>query len=184
MYWAHIWVRFIQWNTKALTDIGRHVNWLITQTVHGNTNTKTGRMPGPNNAIFSESRGQKDIKYHILSSQPVNFSLVNQTRTGTDLDRPPSNYKKGAKDHRLDAEAQRAPRLLVSKSICRVRDIFKNRFVLDFFLWNQFVPNRVNMPGQISFHKISLHLAFYHYGWFLANWGVHSYFGNKTWILK
>ena len=37
-------------------------------------------MPGPNNAIFSESRGQKDIKYHILSSQPVNFSRPDQTQ--------------------------------------------------------------------------------------------------------
>ena len=45
----------------------------------------------------------------------------------------------------------------------QVPDIFKNRLVLDFFLWSQFVPNRVNMPGQISFHLISLHLAFYHF---------------------
>ena len=42
--------------------------WLITPTVHVKTKTKTY-------AIFSVSRGFKDIKYHILSSQPVNFSF-------------------------------------------------------------------------------------------------------------
>ena len=46
--------------------------------------TKTKCLKDPTYAIFSESRGFKDIKYHILSSQPVNFSLVNQTRPDQD----------------------------------------------------------------------------------------------------
>ena len=46
----------------------------------------------PIHAIFSESRGLNDIKYHILTSQLVNFSLIiDQTRpdqTRPDQTRP------------------------------------------------------------------------------------------------
>ena len=40
------------------------------------TKTKKECLKDPTYAIFSESRGFKDIKYHILTSQPVNFSLI------------------------------------------------------------------------------------------------------------
>lgn len=37
------------------------------------------------NAIFFESRVLKDIQYHVLNSQLVNFALVNQTRPDFNL---------------------------------------------------------------------------------------------------
>ena len=42
--------------------------------------TKTNFLKDPTYAIFSESRGFEDINHHILTSQRVNFLLVNQTR--------------------------------------------------------------------------------------------------------
>ena len=48
------------------------------------TKTKTEFLKDPKYSIFLTNRGLKDIRYHILSNQPVNFSLVNQTRTDKD----------------------------------------------------------------------------------------------------
>ena len=43
------------------------------------TKTKTDCLKDPTYAIFSENSGFKDIKYHILSIQLVNFLFVNRT---------------------------------------------------------------------------------------------------------
>ena len=51
------------------------------------TETKTKCLKNPTcdiYAIFLYGRGFKDIKYHILSSQLVRFSLVNQNRADQD----------------------------------------------------------------------------------------------------
>ena len=52
------------------------------------TETKTKCLKNPTcdiYAIFLYGRGFKDIKYHILTSQPVKFLLVNQTSPDQDL---------------------------------------------------------------------------------------------------
>ena len=57
-----------------------------TSTVHVKKNTKTEYLEDPTYAIFLESRGFKDFKYHSLSSQPVNFvGQPDQTREDFNL---------------------------------------------------------------------------------------------------
>ena len=50
---------------------GRNVIWVMTPTVHVKTKTKTKCLEDPTYALFSESRGFKDIEHHILT---VNWS--------------------------------------------------------------------------------------------------------------